>query len=55
MLYTSPTPREYIYLDAIMEIPITMDRMLAEQLLPIIKISNNCYLGNSEGWVNVEF
>lgn len=53
--YTSPTPREYIYLDAIMEIPITMDRMLAEQLLPIIKISNNCYLGNSEGWVNVEF
>lgn len=54
-IYTSPTPREYIYLDAIMEIPITMDRMLAEQLLPIIKISNNCYLGNSEGWVNVEF
>lgn len=53
--YTSPTPREYIYLDAIMEIPITMDRMLAEQLLPIIKISNNYYLGNSEGWVNVEF
>lgn len=52
--YTSPTPREYIYLDAIMEIPITMDRMLAEKLLPIKKISNNCYLGNSEGWVNVE-
>lgn len=52
--YTSPTPREYIYLDAVMEIPITMDIMLAEKLLTKNRISNICYLGNSEGWVNVE-
>ena len=52
--YTSPTPREYICLDAVMEIPIVMDIMLAKQLLPMIGINNNCYLGNSEGWVNVE-
>lgn len=52
--YTSPTPREYICLDAVMEIPITMDIMLAEKLLTKNRISNICYLGNSEGWVNVE-
>ena len=52
--YTSPTPREYIFLDAVMEIPITMDLMLAEKLLTKNRISNICYLGNSEGWVNVE-
>lgn len=52
--YTSPTPREYICLDAVMEIPIVMDIMLAKQLLPMIGINNNCYLVNSEGWVNVE-
>lgn len=53
--YTSPTPREYVYLDAVMEIPISLDRLLAEQLLHKKGISNICYLGNSEGWVNVEF
>lgn len=52
--YTSPTPREYICLDAVMEIPITMDIMLAEKLSTKNRISNICYLGNSEGWVNVE-
>ena len=38
--YTSPTPREYICLDAVMEIPITMDIMLAEKLLTKNRISN---------------
>lgn len=52
--YTSPTPREYVYLDAVMEIPISLDRLLAEQLLHKKGISKICYLGNSEGWVNVE-
>ena len=52
--YTSPTPREYICLDAVMEIPITLDLMLAEKLLTKNRISSICYLGNSEGWVNVE-
>ena len=28
--------------------------MLAEMLLTKNRISNICYLGNSEGWVNVE-
>ena len=53
--YTSPTPREYVYLDAVMEIPLMLDVNFAELLTAEAKTSNICYLGNSEGWVNVEF
>lgn len=52
--YTSPTPREYICLDAVMEIPLMLDVNFAELLLVKAKISNICYLGNSEGWVNIK-
>ena len=52
--YTSPTPREYICLDAVMEIPLMVDVNFAELLLAEAKISNICYLGNSEGWVNIK-
>lgn len=52
--YTSPTPREYICLDAVMEIPLVLDVNFAELLLAEAKISNICYLGNSEGWVNIK-
>ena len=31
-----------------------LDLMLAEKLLTKNRISSICYLGNSEGWVNVE-
>lgn len=52
--YTSPTPREYICLDAVMEIPLMLDVNFAELLLAEAKISNICYLGNNEGWVNIK-
>lgn len=52
--YTSPTPREYICLDAVIEIPLILDVDFAELLLAEAKISNICYLGNSEGWVNIK-
>lgn len=52
--YTSPTPREYICLDAVMEIPLMLDVNFVELLLAEAKISNICYLGNSEGWVNIK-
>ena len=52
--YTSPTPREYICLDAVMEIPLMLDVNFAELLLAEAEISNICYLGNSEGWVNIK-
>lgn len=52
--YTSPIPREYICLDAVMEIPLMLDVNFAELLLAEAKISNICYLGNSEGWVNIK-
>lgn len=55
--YILSTPREYIYFDAVMEIPLVLDVTLADLLLPEtgikIKMSNICYLGNNEGWVDV--
>ena len=40
-----------------MEIPLVLDVTLADLLLPETKIkkkmSNICYLGNNEGWVDV--
>lgn len=55
LFYTSPTSREYVYIDAIIEMPIQVDVNLANTLLSQIEVSNVCYLGHSEGWVNVEF
>ena len=52
--YTSPTPREYLCLDAVIEVPLMLDVDFAEFLFTEAKISNICYLGNSEGWVNVK-
>ena len=52
--YTSPTPREYICLDAVMEIPLILDVNFAELLTAETKTSNICYLGNNEGWVNIK-
>lgn len=52
--YTSPTPREYLCLDAVIEIPLMLDVNFAGFLFTKAKLSNICYLGNSEGWVNVK-
>ena len=52
--YTSPTPREYICLDAVMEMPLILDVNFAELLTAETKTSNICYLGNNEGWVNIK-
>ena len=52
--YTSPANREYVALDAIMVIPLIIDSRLLEMLIQCVKMSNIGYLGNSEGWVNIE-
>lgn len=52
--YTTPTNREYIHLDAIMNIPILLDEELSKLLFAQNECYNLCYLGNNEGWVNVE-
>ena len=52
--YTSPTNREYVALDAIVSIPLSMDSRLFTMLCDRIAESNLGYLGNSEGWVNIK-
>lgn len=51
--YSSPTVREYIHLNGTYNIPLIID----ERLYSIMKIeiakNNIGYLGNSEGWVNL--
>lgn len=49
--YTAPTKREYVDLDAIYCIPLTIDKKLISLLEKSPR--NICYLGNSEGWVHV--
>lgn len=53
--YTSPTNREFVALDAIMVIPLMIDSRLLEMLIQCVKKSNIGYLGNSEGWVDIEY
>lgn len=50
--YTSPTNREYVDLDALYEIQINIDRKLLAMLNETS--CGVCYLGNSEGWVQVD-
>ncbi len=52
--YTVPTRREYINLVAVFEIPLLLDAHLVNRLFHQINESNICYLGNSEGWIDVE-
>ena len=51
--YTTPTNREYIDLDAIYNIPLEIDSNLSH----ILEHACNgiCYLGNSEGWIHINF
>lgn len=51
--YTTPTNREYIDLDAIYNIPLTIDCALSYMLEHAC--NGICYLGNSEGWIHVRF
>ena len=52
--YTTPTNREYLHLDAVMNISVQLDEELTKLLFAQKGCSNICYLGNNEGWVNVE-
>lgn len=49
--YTTPTYREFVDIDAICKIPINIDGELMNMLQHAE--SEVCYLGNSEGWVQV--
>ncbi|MCB5288541.1 MAG: type I-PGING CRISPR-associated protein Cas5p [Candidatus Cloacimonetes bacterium] len=51
--YTSPTAREYVYTKGLYEIRIDIDRHLYTTLKERLINENIGYLGNSEGWVNL--
>ncbi|PSR02136.1 MAG: type I-PGING CRISPR-associated protein Cas5p [Bacteroidetes bacterium SW_11_45_7] len=52
--YSSPTKREYIAIDGTFKISIMMDKRIFKKVKADLKKNNNCYLGNSEGWVHIK-
>lgn len=54
MYYSSPTIREYIHLNGIYKIQLSIDSYLYELIEKELIINNIGYLGNSEGWVNLK-
>ena len=51
--YSSPTVREYIHLNGTYNIPLIIDERLYSIMKIEISKNNIGYLGNSEGWVNL--
>ncbi|WP_158602619.1 type I-PGING CRISPR-associated protein Cas5p [Proteiniphilum sp. X52] len=52
--YTTPTVREYIYLQGWYVVQMIMDEKLFTMLMEKLEINNIGYLGNNEGWVNLK-
>lgn len=55
MFYSTPTQREYISMEGKYRFLISIDIKLFESLRKNTQINNLCYLGNSEGWIDVKF
>ncbi|MDR1895763.1 MAG: type I-PGING CRISPR-associated protein Cas5p [Prevotellaceae bacterium] len=53
--YTSPTKREYLYMEGSYSVRITIDMDLYKMLQSRLADENIGYLGNSEGWVDLNF
>lgn len=51
--YSSPTKREYISIDGVFKIKLSMSKDLLGLLTLSVQSNNIGYLGNNEGWVNV--
>lgn len=54
LYYSTPTVREYIDYSQPVELTINIDKELLTFLRKNLKIQNTCYLGNSEGWINIK-
>lgn len=52
--YTSPTLREYISFEGEIQLGLNIDKDLLMQLENVLKDCSTGYLGNSEGWVELE-
>lgn len=53
LYYSTPTGREYIKLAGNYRFKIFMDSILFKAVNSALRVNNLCYLGNSEGWVNL--
>lgn len=53
LYYSTPTTREYIYIEDKYQIKITMDGQLYNLLKTNLNKTNMGYLGHNEGWVNL--
>ena len=53
--YSTPTKREYLFAKGNYEIQIEIDKHLYKILKERLMTENLGYLGNSEGWVNLNF
>ena len=54
LYYSTPTSREYIQYSNSIQFTLTVDTFLFECLKIAISKNNKCYVGNSEGWVNLK-
>ncbi|MCE7057705.1 type I-PGING CRISPR-associated protein Cas5p [Algoriphagus sp. AGSA1] len=54
LYYSSPTGREYIFLNGKYKLKIEIDMLLFQMLKEKLESVNIAYLGNSEGWVDVK-
>lgn len=53
MYYTSPTQREYVVHEGPIHIKIEMTKELFSELKKALQTNSSAYLGNSEGWVEI--
>lgn len=54
LYYSSPTGREYIFLNGEYKLKIEMNVILYQMLKQKLESENIAYLGNSEGWVDIK-
>lgn len=52
--YSTPTTREFIFLDGVFKVNLCMDKNLLAMLSDNVSQNNIGYLGNSEGWVDIK-
>jgi CRISPR-associated protein Cas5 len=52
--YSTPVNREYISCSGVIQIGLDIDANLLSRLKNALKEKNACYLGNSEGWINLK-
>jgi CRISPR-associated protein Cas5 len=52
--YSTPTTREFVNLDGIFKIKLSVDKQLLDMLSVGLQNNNIGYLGSSEGWVDIK-